>query len=148
MADRMSERSVGLPQSAGDGWADRVAAATTDLRVGRPAMWAVLAMTAVAGVLTDLALRASDVGLASTILLVATCSGLVLTRRVVNRHAVAALGLAPRGGKRHLSMLAPPVRYRWSMPKKWMVDEAWMGMLWITPCSAVFGGMWRVRRGA
>src|SRR5947209_12897457 len=94
MADRMSERSVGLPRPAGDGWADRVAAAITDLRVVRPAAWAVVAMTAVAGVLTDLTLRASDVGVASTLLLVATCSGLVVTRRVVNRHAIAALGLA------------------------------------------------------
>ena len=90
----MSERSVGLPRPAGDGWADRVAAAITDLRVVRPAAWAVVAMTAVAGVLTDLTLRASDVGVASTLLLVATCSGLVVTRRVVNRHAIAALGLA------------------------------------------------------
>jgi Domain of unknown function (DUF4173) len=88
------ERWVDQPRPAGDRWGDRVAAAVTDMRVARPATWAVLAVVAVGGVLTDLTLHASDVGLAAALLLVATCAGLALSRRVVNRHGLVALGLA------------------------------------------------------
>lgn len=84
---------VGQPPPA-DGWGDRVAVAVNDMRIARPATWAVLAVVAIVGVLTDLTFHASDVGLAATLLLVATCVGLVASRRVVNRHGVAALGLA------------------------------------------------------
>ena len=95
MARPVGELSAdGQPRPAGDGWDDRVAAAVTDMRVGRPATWAVLAMVAAVGVLTDLAFHASDVGLAAALLLVVTCAGLALSRRVVNRHGLVALGLA------------------------------------------------------
>lgn len=85
--------AVGQPPPADD-WADRVVGVVNDMRIARPATWAVLALVAVVGVLTDLTFRASDVGLAATLLLVATCIGLVASRRVVNGHGVAALGLA------------------------------------------------------
>jgi hypothetical protein len=88
------ERWVGQPKPAGDGWSDRVAGAVTDMRITRPATWAVLVVTAVVGVCTDLTFRASHVGLAATLLLVATCAGLVVSRRVVSRHGLVALGLA------------------------------------------------------
>ena len=71
-----------------------MAAAVTDMRIARPATWPVLVVTVVVGVCTDLAFRASNVGLAATLLLVATCAGLVVSRRVVSRHGLVALGLA------------------------------------------------------
>src|SRR5262249_10241346 len=73
------ERWVRQPQPAGDGWGDRVAAAITDMRLARPATWAVLAVVAVIGVLTDLAFHASDVGLAASLLLIVICAGLVVS---------------------------------------------------------------------
>src|ERR1041385_2024692 len=88
------ERWVDQPLPVSLGWGDSVVAAVIDLRTARPATWAVLAVAAVVGVLTDLAFRASDVGLAAALLLVAICAGLVASRRGVNRHGVVALGLA------------------------------------------------------
>src|ERR1041385_7688810 len=88
------ERWVGQPKPAGDDWSDRMAAAVTDMRITRPATGAVLVATVVVGACTVLALRASDVGLAATLLLVATCSGLVVSRRLVSRHGLVSLGLA------------------------------------------------------
>ena len=79
---------------AADTWLDRVASKITDLRVGRPAGWSVLPLVMVSGALTDLALRSSRVGVAASLLLISVCAGLVLTRRVVNPHGIAALGLA------------------------------------------------------
>lgn len=96
----MSSNNITVPGqtdggvTARESWGDRVALAANDLRIARPATWAVLAVAVIVGVLTDLTFRASDVGIAATLLLVATCVGLVVSRRVVNRHGVAALGLA------------------------------------------------------
>ena len=80
--------------AAADTWTDRVAGKITDLRVARPAGWSVLPLLMVSGALTDLALRSSHVGVAASLLLTSVCAGLVVTRRVVNPHGVAALGLA------------------------------------------------------
>lgn len=91
--DGTASAGVGQPPMA-DGWGDGVAVVVSDMRIARPATWGVLAVGAIVGVLTDLTFRASDVGLAAALLLVATCVGLVASRRVVNRHGIAALGLA------------------------------------------------------
>jgi two-component system, OmpR family, sensor histidine kinase BaeS len=88
------ERWVGQPLPAGGSRGDSVAVAIADLRTARPATWAVLPVAAVVGALTDLALHATSAGLAAALLLVTICAGLVASRRVVNRHGVAALGLA------------------------------------------------------
>lgn len=80
--------------AAADTWIGRVAAKITDLRVARPAGWPVLPLLIVSGALTDMALRSSRVGVAASLLLISGCAGLVLTRRVVNPHGIAALGLA------------------------------------------------------
>lgn len=75
-------------------WLDRIARATADLRVVRPVGWPVLVLAAASGVLTDLTLRSSHVGVAASLLVIAICAGLVVTRRVANPHGAGALGLA------------------------------------------------------
>lgn len=88
------ERWVGVAAASADTWATRLGAAVCDLRVARPAGWQILVAVFLVGVLFDLALRASRIGLATSLLIVAICAGLVLTRRVVSPHGIVALSLA------------------------------------------------------
>src|SRR5215471_5642776 len=88
------ERWVGVVAANADTWATRLGAAVCDLRVARPAGWQILVVVLLGGVLFDLALRSSRVGLATSLLFIAICAGLVLTRRVVSPHGIVALSLA------------------------------------------------------
>src|SRR6266540_5879995 len=70
-------------------WHDRVAASVFDLAVRRAADWRVLLAVAAMAVITDAAVRAPRDGLAATLAVVVAAAGLVATRRVAGRQALA-----------------------------------------------------------
>lgn len=124
------ERWVSAAAGA-DTWIEQVAGKITDLRVARPAGLSVLPLLIVAGALTDMALRSPHVGVAVSLLLISVSAGLVLTRRVVNPHGVAALGLAV--------LLAACLSLRQS---PWLVlpDLAVVAGLVLVTCGVASGG--------
>src|SRR5437016_4134678 len=68
-------------------WASRLGERLLDFRVARAADWWVPAGMGVGALAADAALRAPRVGLAATVLTIAVCAWLVLSRRVAHGQA-------------------------------------------------------------
>lgn len=117
--------------AAADTWIEQVAGKITDLRIARPVGFSIFPVLIVSGALTDMALRSSRIGVAASLLLISACAGLVLTRRVVNAHGIAALGLAV--------LLAACLSLRQS---PWLVlpDLAVVAGLVLVACGVAAGG--------